>query len=168
VAFDLPEDFVGRLDYRTVAVLRAIGDQPWLSNRKVAGRVGVEDRQISYVLRRLVGLGLVASTRDARLRGAPNVWQLTLSGEELDRAIGREAPAPQRSVALDLMRDAGGRLNHRSVSVLRVIGGEPGLSNSEVALRVAKDMRAAALTPARAHAPHCWRGTLTAVGSRRA
>jgi DNA-binding MarR family transcriptional regulator/AcrR family transcriptional regulator len=137
VGFDLPQVPGGRLDYRAVLVLRVIGEQPWLSNRELALRAGVKDgAQVSRLLGRLTELGLVAGTRDARRRGAPNAWQLTASGVELDRAMARETPAPRRSVALDLMRDAGGRLNHRSVSVLRVIGGDPGLSNSEVALRV--------------------------------
>ena len=137
VAFDLSADFAGRLDDRTASVLRAIGEQPWLSSRELALRVGIkDDKQISYVLRRLVTLGLAASTRDAQLRGAPNVWQLTLSGEELDRAAGRETPARKRSVALDLMQDSGGRLSDRAVSMLRLIGTEPGLSSREVAIRV--------------------------------
>ncbi len=137
VALGLLQDAGGRLNRRTVSVLRVVGGEPGLSNRDVALRAGVKDQaQISRLLSRLAELGLVASTRDPHRRGAPKAWRLTASGEELDRQIGRESAAPQRSVAVDLMRDAGGRLNHRSVSVLSVIGGEPGLSNSGVALRV--------------------------------
>jgi DNA-binding MarR family transcriptional regulator len=137
VALELLQAAGARLNRRTVSVLRVVGGEPGLSNREVALRAGVKDQgQISRLLGRLAELGLVASTRDPRRRGAPNAWQLTASGEELDRQLGRESPVPRRSVAVDLMRDAGGRLNHRSVSVLRVIAGAPGLSNSEVALRV--------------------------------
>jgi len=139
VAFDLPPELAGRLDYRTISVLRVIADQPWLSNREVAVRAQIkDDRQISYVLRRLAALGLVASTRDARLAGAPNVWQLTLAGEELDRAIAREGPAPGRSVALELMHGSGGRLSDDAVCALRAIGAEPALSNRDVARHVGK------------------------------
>ena len=38
-------------------------------------------------------------------------------------------------MALDLLKDRGGRLNHRAVAVLSMIGTEPGLSNNEIALR---------------------------------
>lgn len=50
--------------------------------------------------------------------------------------IGREAPRPPRSRALDLMWESGGRLSHRAVLVLRVIAAEAGLSNHEIALRL--------------------------------
>jgi DNA-binding MarR family transcriptional regulator len=137
VASGLPSDLAGRLDDRTASVLRVIGQQPWLSNREIAVRSGLNDEgPVSYVLARLVALGLVARTRDARLRGAPNVWQLTVSGGELYAAIGSETPAPGRSVALDLMQDSGGRLSDRAISALRLIGVERGLSNRALARRV--------------------------------
>ena len=137
MAFDLPEAFRGRLDHRAVSVLRVIGDRPWLYSREVALRAGIKDpAQITRLLAHLTGLGLVASARDAHRRGTPNAWRLTASGEELDRAIGRETPAPPRGVAHDLMWQSGGRLSDDGVSVLRVSGSEPGLSNNEIALRV--------------------------------
>ena len=137
VALDLPPEFEGRLDDRAVVVLRVIGEQPWLSNREVAERAGVKDEaQAARLLERLVDLRLAESTRDARRRGAPNLWQLTEAGELLGRQVGGAAPASPRSVALDLMRDSGGRLSDRAVSVLRVVGADPGLSNGEVGERV--------------------------------
>jgi DNA-binding MarR family transcriptional regulator len=137
VASSLPADLAGRLDDRTASVLRVIGGQPWLSSREIAVRSGLNDEgPLSYVLTRLVALGLVARTRDARLRGAPNVWQLTVSGGELYAAIGSESPAAGRSVALDLMQDSGGRLSDRAISALRLIGVERGLSNRALARRV--------------------------------
>jgi len=137
VAFDLPEAFRGRLDHRAVPVLRVIGDQPWLTGREVALRAGAKDpAHISELLKHLAGLGLVASARDVHRKGTPNAWRLTASGEELDRAIERETPAPPRSLALDLMWQSGGRLSDDAVSVLRVIAAEPRLSNNEIALRV--------------------------------
>jgi DNA-binding MarR family transcriptional regulator/AcrR family transcriptional regulator len=137
LAVDVPEEFGGRMDQRAVSVLRVIGDQPWLYSREVALRAGVKDpAQIARLLAHLTGLGLVASTRDAHRKGTPNAWRLTASGVQLDRAIGRETPAPPRSLALDLMWKSGGRLSDSAVSVLRVSGVEPGLSNNEIALRV--------------------------------
>jgi DNA-binding MarR family transcriptional regulator/AcrR family transcriptional regulator len=137
MAFDVPEEFGGRMDYRAVSVLRVIGDQPWLYSREVALRAGLEDpAQIARLLAHLAGLGLVASTRDVHRKGTPNAWRLTVRGEELDRTIGRETRPPSRSLALDLMWQSGGRLSDSGVSVLRVSGVEPGLSNVEIALRV--------------------------------
>jgi DNA-binding MarR family transcriptional regulator len=136
-AFDLPPDFVGRLDDRAVLLLRAIGDQPWLRSAEVAQRAGVEhEAQAVRLLESLVELGLAVSERELHQRGTPKVWRLTPAGEQLDSAIGRNGPAPPRSLALDLMWQAGGRLSDNAVSVLRVIGAEPELSNNDVALRV--------------------------------
>jgi DNA-binding MarR family transcriptional regulator len=135
-AFDLPPEFVGRIDDRAVLMLRVIADQPWLRSPEVAERAGVEDEaRAARLLESLVELGLAASALEAHQRGTPKVWRLTPSGETLDSAIGRETPAPPHSVALDLMWRSGGRLTEVAVSVLRVIGGEPGLSNNDIALR---------------------------------
>jgi DNA-binding IclR family transcriptional regulator len=118
-------------------MLRAIGDQPWLRSAEVAARAGVEDEpRAARLLESLVELGLALGELEAHQRGTPKVWRLTPAGEQLDCAIGREAPAPPRSVALELMRESGGRLKDTAVGVLRVIGGEPGLSNNDIALRV--------------------------------
>lgn len=136
-AFDLPSEFAGRLDDRAVLMLRVIGDQPWLRSGEVAGRAGVEDEtQVPRLLESLVELGLALSEREAHQRGTPKVWRLTAAGEQLDGAIGRETPAPSRSVALELMWQSGGRLSDSAASVLRVIGVEPALSNNDIALRV--------------------------------
>jgi DNA-binding MarR family transcriptional regulator len=92
--------------------------------------------EISELLARLAGLGLVASARDAHRGGIPKAWRLTASGQQLDGAIGRDTAVPRRSVALDLMWESGGRLSEDGVSVLRAIAVEPGLANTEIALRV--------------------------------
>jgi DNA-binding MarR family transcriptional regulator len=137
VALGLPWELEGRLDFWAVCVLRAVGEQPWLTGGEIAARAGVEDpAQISRLLSQLAGLGLVDGVREAHGRGKPKVWQITDAGRQLDTAIGRKAPAPERSVALDLMRQSGGRLHEDAVSVLRVAAAEPGLSNGEIALRV--------------------------------
>jgi DNA-binding MarR family transcriptional regulator len=134
---DLPEEFAGRLDYWAICVLRAVSEQPWLTSRELAARAGVGDpARVAGLLARLAALGLVASAREAHGRGAPKVWRVTDSGRQLDRAIGRAAPAPPRSMARDLMWESGGRLSEDAVSVLRVSAAEPGLSNGEIALRV--------------------------------
>jgi DNA-binding MarR family transcriptional regulator/phage shock protein PspC (stress-responsive transcriptional regulator) len=136
-AFDLPAEFIGRVDDRAILMLRAVGDQPWLRNAEVAERAGVADEtQAAMLLETLAELGLAVSEREAHQRGTPKVWRLTPAGERLDRAIGRETPALPRSVALELMWESGGRLSDSAIGVLRVVGAEPGLSNNDVALRV--------------------------------
>jgi DNA-binding MarR family transcriptional regulator len=136
VVLGLPQELAGRLDFWAVCVLRAVGEQPWLSGSEVAARAGVDPAQISRLLARLAGIGLVDSAREPHRKGAPNVWHITDSGRELDNTIGRDAPAPARSRALDLMWQSGGRLSEPAVAVLRVSAAEPGLSNGEIARRV--------------------------------
>ncbi len=136
-SFGLPPEFAGRLDDRAVWMLRVIADQPWLRSSEVTARAGLHDEnQANTLLDGLAGLGLAVREREAHGRGTPNVWRLTSSGERLDRAIGRDAPAVPRSRALDLMYDSGRRLSERDLSVLRVIGAEPVLSNVGIAQRV--------------------------------
>ena len=137
MAVEVPEEFGGRMDHRLVAVVRVIADQPWLHTSELAVRAGVEDlADLSTLLAHLAKLGLVAGVRDVHFRGTPKAWRPTPSGERLDRAIGRESPAPPRSVALDLMWASGGRLSDDAISLLRVVGPEPALSNREIALRL--------------------------------
>jgi DNA-binding MarR family transcriptional regulator len=137
VVLALPPQLQGRLDHLAVALLRAIGDQPWLTGRELGARVGVPDQDlVSRRLADLAGLELAAGHRGSGLRGAPRVWQQTVSGEELDRQLGRETPAPPRSEALDLMQQSGGRLSDRAAAALRLIGAEPDLSNNDLALRL--------------------------------
>lgn len=134
---DLPADLAGGLDDRTIAVVLIVGDEPTISTTEVGRRLPLQDRgHASLVLRRLVKLALAASTRDHQRRGGPYMWQLTRSGEELYGSIRRDAPAPERSVALGLMIRSGGPLSERAVCMLRVIGAEPGLSNRQVGDRV--------------------------------
>jgi DNA-binding MarR family transcriptional regulator len=137
VVLGLPEEFAGRLDFWAVCVLRAVGEQPWLTGSELAARAGVTDpAQISRLLAALAGMGLVEGVRDTHRKGAPKAWRLTDSGRELEETIGRKLPAPPRSVALDLMWQSGGRLSEPAISVLRVSAAEPGLSNGEIARRV--------------------------------
>jgi DNA-binding MarR family transcriptional regulator len=134
IALDLLRSRGGRLNHRAVWALRVIGLEPGLSNEEIALRVGIKGRgDISTLLARLARFGLIESTGG---EGRPHAWRLTATGRELDRASGREIPAPKRSLAQDLMEDSGGHLSDRAVDVLRVIGAEPGLSNGGVALRL--------------------------------
>jgi DNA-binding IclR family transcriptional regulator/AcrR family transcriptional regulator len=135
-ALDLMWRSGGRLSDNAVSVLKASAAEAGLSNNEIALRVGINDKNsISQLLAHLARRGLIENTRTG---GRYNVWQLTASGIELETAIRQETPAPvARRIALDLLRDRGGRLTNRTVSVLRLIGAEPGLSNNEIARRVA-------------------------------
>jgi AcrR family transcriptional regulator len=77
-----------RLTYRTVRVLLAVATQPGGSNRQVADAAGIADQgQISKLLGRLHGLGLIENTGAGSVRGAPNAWTLTAKGWEVESAI---------------------------------------------------------------------------------
>jgi AcrR family transcriptional regulator len=77
-----------RLTYRTVRVLMAIAAHPGASNRTAADGSGISDQgQISKLLARLQGLGLIANSCSGQPRGAPNEWILTPRGEEVEQAI---------------------------------------------------------------------------------
>jgi DNA-binding MarR family transcriptional regulator len=137
VVLDLPEELAGRVDDWAMLVLRVVGEQPWLTSSELAGRAGIEKpAQMSRLLALLAGLGLVSSVREPHRKGSPKVWHITDRGRELDQRIGREAPAPARSAALDLMWQSGGRLSEPAIQVLGVSAAEPGLSNGEIARRV--------------------------------
>jgi AcrR family transcriptional regulator len=77
-----------RLTYRTVRVLMGIAGRPGASNRTVAEASGISDQgQISKLLARLDSLGLVRNTGQGHPKGAPNAWQLTARGQEVEQAI---------------------------------------------------------------------------------
>jgi AcrR family transcriptional regulator len=85
-----------RLTYRTALVLRTIGESPGASNRAVADQAGIVDQgQISRLLSRLEGLGLIAnrggSMSAGPSRGAANAWVLTPRGEQVERGVGSSA-----------------------------------------------------------------------------
>jgi AcrR family transcriptional regulator len=82
-------DLKMRLTYRTVRVLLAVAANPGASNRVVADGSGIADQgQISKLLTRLHGLGLVQNTGNGPTQGAPNAWTLTDKGWEVQAAIG--------------------------------------------------------------------------------
>jgi DNA-binding MarR family transcriptional regulator len=81
-----------RLTYRTIRVLAAIGAGAGLSNRQVAREAGVDDQgQISKLLQRLEGLGLIHNTGAGLARGEANAWLLTARGTELEQAVRTRA-----------------------------------------------------------------------------
>ncbi len=83
-----------RVTYRTARVLAAIADEPGGSNTEIAAEVEVSDAgQISKLLARLEGLGLVANHGAGHAYGAANEWHLTFRGAEVDRAIRHQFAA---------------------------------------------------------------------------
>jgi len=96
-----------RLTYRTVRVLRTIGELPAGSNREVAERAGIVDQgQISKILTRLEYQGLVVNRGGSgAARGTPNAWWLTERGEELEQEL-REHPVEERDES-ERRRDRG-------------------------------------------------------------
>jgi AcrR family transcriptional regulator len=80
-----------RLTYRTVRVLMAVGANSGSSNRAVADGAGIKDQgQISKLLARLQGLGLIENSRDGQANGLANVWTLTERGREVHGAISEQ------------------------------------------------------------------------------
>jgi AcrR family transcriptional regulator len=80
-----------RFTYRTACVLEAVAGDPGMSNRGVGNAAGIPDQgQLSKLLSRLQGLGLVENTAPLR-RGAANAWQLTPEGEQVARVVGMGA-----------------------------------------------------------------------------
>jgi len=79
-----------RLTHRTLRVLAAIAAHPGASNREVAEGAGIADPgQISKLLGRLAGLGLVENHGVGKGRGAQNAWSLTERGSQVERATKR-------------------------------------------------------------------------------
>jgi AcrR family transcriptional regulator len=77
-----------RLTYRTVCVLLSVAAQPGSSNREIAVASGIADQgQISKLLGRLEGLGLVCNEHAEPGRGSPNAWKLTRKGEHVGQAL---------------------------------------------------------------------------------
>ncbi len=81
-----------RMTYRTALVLKAIAQQPGISNLDVARHAQVNDQgQISKLLARLERNGLVQNTGRGQSKGAPNEWRLTPTGQAVERSIRERA-----------------------------------------------------------------------------
>lgn len=81
-----------RLTYRTSRVLEGVGHlverggSP--SNREIADYAGISDPgQVSKLLRRLERLGLLANAGGGHVKGEPNAWRLTATGDRVARSI---------------------------------------------------------------------------------
>ena len=77
-----------RITYRTVRVLMVIATHPDASNRQIASEAGISDQgQVSKLLARLEHLGLIYNRGLGPVKGAPNAWQLTARGRQVEGAI---------------------------------------------------------------------------------
>lgn len=77
-----------RLTFRTARVLGAIGARSGASNREIGEQAGVPDQgQISKLLKRLEGHGLIENHGEGHAKGEPNAWRLTKRGAAVQRAI---------------------------------------------------------------------------------
>jgi AcrR family transcriptional regulator len=80
-----------RVTYRTLRVLAAIAELSEShapSNREIGELAGITDQgQISRLLGRLEGLGVVERVGSRLARGEANAWRLTPWGEEVRRAV---------------------------------------------------------------------------------
>jgi AcrR family transcriptional regulator len=78
-----------RLTGRTICVLGAIARAPGANNRDVAYFAGISDQgQISKLLARLEGLGLLLNSGPGHARGGSNAWTLTVRGAAVARSLG--------------------------------------------------------------------------------
>jgi AcrR family transcriptional regulator/DNA-binding MarR family transcriptional regulator len=81
-----------RITYRTVRVLMVIAANPAANNRQIATAAGISDQgQVSKLLTRLEHLGLIHNHGEGSLKGAPNAWQLTPKGQQVEQAIRVQA-----------------------------------------------------------------------------
>ena len=73
-----------RMTYRTARVLEAAAEHPGSSNRFVGEQADIYDQgQVSKLLARLEGLGLLVNTGAGHTRGERNAWRLTALGERV-------------------------------------------------------------------------------------
>jgi AcrR family transcriptional regulator len=82
------KDLPIRITFRTARVLGVVAAQPGASNREVAQSSGVIDQgQMSKLLQRLEGSGLIENRGQGQAKGEPNAWQLTERGEGVLQAV---------------------------------------------------------------------------------
>jgi AcrR family transcriptional regulator len=87
-----------RLTYRTARVLESVAEHPGASNREVATCAGIQDPgQVSKLLRRLEGLGLLTNTGEGHAKGEPNAWGLTPRGKRVAQSIRIHAPGEREA-----------------------------------------------------------------------
>jgi AcrR family transcriptional regulator/DNA-binding MarR family transcriptional regulator len=79
---------LSRLTYRTALVLSAIHTRPGSSNQQVGRDSGITDQgQMSKLLSRLAGIGLVENRGPGQQHGLANAWHLTTRGAELEHVV---------------------------------------------------------------------------------
>ena len=77
-----------RLTYRTALVLQATAAHPGASNRLIGEHSDIYDQgQISKLLGRLKGLGLLQNGGAGQAKGEPNAWRLTELGERVTEQL---------------------------------------------------------------------------------
>ncbi len=87
-----------RLTYRTARVLEGIAEYPGSSNRQAGERAGISDPgQVSKLLARLERLGLLANSGHGRVKGEPNAWALTATGETVAQRLSIGASGERRA-----------------------------------------------------------------------
>lgn len=97
-AADPLEDLEMRVTYRTARVLASVAEGPGRSNVEIGADAEVFDAgQISKLLARLEGYGLIENLGAGHVHGAPNEWRITRRGVEVDRAIRRRFAADSMS-----------------------------------------------------------------------
>jgi AcrR family transcriptional regulator len=78
-----------RFTYRTARVLATIAVDPGASNRLIAGSSGIADEgQISRLLTRLQGSGLIENRGKGQAKGESNAWVLTERGSAVHAVLG--------------------------------------------------------------------------------
>src|SRR5207245_1323323 len=78
------KDLPIRITFRTALVLATIAAQPGASNKDVGKLAGVADQgQMSKLLGRLEGSGLIENRGGGHLKGERNAWRLTRRGRAL-------------------------------------------------------------------------------------
>ncbi len=81
-----------RATHRTTLVLRAIARTPYSNNREVAQAAGlVDEGQASKLLARLERKGVIENVGVGAVRGEPNAWLLTASGQRAVELLGADA-----------------------------------------------------------------------------
>jgi AcrR family transcriptional regulator len=86
-----------RLTYRTGRVLEVIAQSPGASNASVATEAGITDPgQISKLLARLAGFGLIENVGPWQSTAGPKAWRLTGDGEQLEAALRRKTLTGRR------------------------------------------------------------------------
>jgi AcrR family transcriptional regulator len=98
VASDTKDPFKGlsiRFTYRTARVLATIAEDSGASNRMIARSAGIgDDGQMSRLLRRLQGAGLIENLGEGHSRGEPNAWWLTERGEAIHATLAGAEKVP--------------------------------------------------------------------------